>query len=129
MPKYCVPLTGYANASVVVETDETDPEKILEEALVGLREVPVPSGQGCQGAVRPAARTCENGLDGALARSLRDQHSHRSRQRDGVLLAKGVPGVCAQCSGWGRDHSLEVGDEWEPVTNKDGQPEAYEVEG
>lgn len=23
------------------------------------------------------------------------------------------PSICAQCSGWGRDHSLEIGDDWE----------------
>lgn len=32
MTKYTVPLTGYANISVTVETDETDPEKIVELA-------------------------------------------------------------------------------------------------
>jgi hypothetical protein len=74
MPKYRVPLTTYASASILVETDETDPEKILEEAL-----------------------------------------------------GEGVPGICAQCSGWGRNHSLEVGDEWEPVQDVEtGEPEIYE---
>jgi len=24
-----------------------------------------------------------------------------------------TPSICAQCSGWGRDHSLELGDDWE----------------
>lgn len=33
MPKYTVPLTSWANISVTVETDETDPEKIVELAL------------------------------------------------------------------------------------------------
>ncbi|SOE25642.1 hypothetical protein [Streptomyces sp. OK228] len=32
MPKYTVPLTGWANIAVTVETDETDPEKIAELA-------------------------------------------------------------------------------------------------
>ncbi|WP_330479876.1 hypothetical protein OG301_39385 (plasmid) [Streptomyces platensis] len=32
MPKYNVPLTSWANISVTVETDETDPEKIAELA-------------------------------------------------------------------------------------------------
>ncbi|MFE9391694.1 hypothetical protein [Streptomyces sp. NPDC006784] len=32
MPKYTVPLTGYANIAVTVETDETDPEAIAELA-------------------------------------------------------------------------------------------------
>lgn len=40
MAKYNVPLTGWANITVTVETDETDPEKIaklaLEEAGVSL---------------------------------------------------------------------------------------------
>jgi hypothetical protein len=26
---------------------------------------------------------------------------------------QGVPGICAQCSGWGQPHSLALGDEWE----------------
>jgi hypothetical protein len=26
--------------------------------------------------------------------------------------AAAVPDICAQCSGWGRDYSLELGDEW-----------------
>lgn len=32
MAKYNVPLTGWANITVTVETDETDPEKIVEIA-------------------------------------------------------------------------------------------------
>lgn len=32
MPKWTVPLTGWANLAVTVETDETDPEKIAELA-------------------------------------------------------------------------------------------------
>lgn len=32
MPTYNVPLTGYADITVTVETDETDPEKIEELA-------------------------------------------------------------------------------------------------
>ncbi|MEU5742096.1 hypothetical protein ABZ784_29395 [Streptomyces tendae] len=32
MAKYNVPLTGWANITVTVETDETDPEKIVELA-------------------------------------------------------------------------------------------------
>ncbi|AZM51791.1 hypothetical protein DMA15_03665 [Streptomyces sp. WAC 01529] len=64
MTKYTVPLSGYASATVTVETDSTDPEKILD-----------------------------------------------------LAYEEGVPGICAQCSGWGRDHSLGLGDEWEPVTD------------
>lgn len=33
MPKYRVPLNGYASATVTVETDETDPEAIVNLAL------------------------------------------------------------------------------------------------
>lgn len=73
MTKYTVPLTGYANATVTVETDETDPETILE-----------------------------------------------------LAYEKGAPDVCAQCGGWGRDFSLEIGDEWEPIRNdKTGEIEMY----
>jgi hypothetical protein len=75
MPKYRVPMTTYANASVLVETDETDPEKIFEEAL-----------------------------------------------------SQGGPSICAQCSGWGRTHSLEIGDDWEPETDEEGGASVYEVE-
>lgn len=75
MPKYRVPMTTYANATIVVETDKTDPEEIFEEAL-----------------------------------------------------AQGGPGVCAQCSGWGQSYSLEIGDDWEPVTDKEGGASVYEVE-
>jgi hypothetical protein len=32
MAKYTVPLTGWANIAVTVETDETDPEEIAELA-------------------------------------------------------------------------------------------------
>jgi len=32
-----------------------------------------------------------------------------------------TPSICAQCSGWGRDTNLELGDEWEIPTN-DGVP-------
>lgn len=34
------------------------------------------------------------------------------------------PSICAQCSGWGREASLELGDEWEPdetFYNVDGE--------
>jgi len=33
MARYNVPLTGWANITVTVETDETDPEKIVQLAL------------------------------------------------------------------------------------------------
>lgn len=26
-----------------------------------------------------------------------------------------IPEICAQCSGWGRSYSLELGDEWESI--------------
>jgi hypothetical protein len=26
----------------------------------------------------------------------------------------GMPNICAQCSGWGRPYSLDLGDDWEP---------------
>jgi hypothetical protein len=29
------------------------------------------------------------------------------------------PTICAQCSGWGRDFNLELGDEWTPDTGPD----------
>lgn len=32
-----------------------------------------------------------------------------------LAMDEGVPGICAQCAGWGRKDSLEIGDEWEPV--------------
>lgn len=73
MAKHVVPLNGYASATVTVETDETDPEKIVE-----------------------------------------------------LALQQGPPGVCAQCGGWGRDFSLDIGDEWEPSYREDGTPEIYE---
>lgn len=72
MAKYRVPLTGIADAMITVETDETDPEKILEKAY----------------------------------------------QEEFSTL-------CAQCSGWGRDFYLEIGDYWEPVEKKDGTPRIY----
>lgn len=37
MPTYSVPLTGYANIAVKVETEETDPEKIVELAQENVR--------------------------------------------------------------------------------------------
>lgn len=76
MPKYRVSLETWAGGTIDVETDATDPEDILEEAL-----------------------------------------------------AEGMPGICAQCSGWGRDHSLEIGDEWEPVLKTDGTPTIYTEDG
>lgn len=68
MAKYTVPLTSWANATVTVETDETDPEKIVE------------------------------------------------------LAYDDTPGICAQCGGWGRTFSLEIGDEWETVPRSDDDP-------
>jgi hypothetical protein len=77
MAKYRVNLTGYADASITVETEETDPGRIYEEAMT-----------------------------------------------------EGVPGLCAQCSGWGRDHSLDVGDEWEPETDRETKEVVvHKVEG
>jgi hypothetical protein len=66
VPKYKIPLNGYASVTISIETDETDPERIYEEAMAG-----------------------------------------------------GIPGICAQCSGWGASHSLEIGDEWEPEADKE----------
>lgn len=37
---------------------------------------------------------------------------------------QGVPGICAQCSGWGSTHGLDLGDEWEILEDKpDAKPE------
>lgn len=43
-------------------------------------------------------------------------------------LREGVPGICAQCSGWGHSHSLEIGEEWELATDEEGGISVYEVE-
>lgn len=71
MTKYSVPLAGFASIAVTVETDETDPEVIVELA----------------------------------------------REEAGVSL-------CHQCAGH-TNNSLDIGDDWEPVRNKDGKPEVY----
>lgn len=43
-----------------------------------------------------------------------------------LALMEGVPSPCAQCGGWGRDWSLEIGDEWEPSRRtEDSPPEIY----
>lgn len=39
-----------------------------------------------------------------------------------------LPSVCAQCGGWGRSFSLEVGDEWEPVTDREGVVEVTKIQ-
>lgn len=76
MAKYRVPLHTSASGTIDVETDETDPETIVEQAL-----------------------------------------------------DEGIHGICAQCSGWGRDTSLEIGDEWEVVVNDEtGLPDIYKLE-
>ena len=73
--KYRISFVTSASGSITVETDETDPERIVEEAY-----------------------------------------------------AEGIPGICAQCSGWGRDHELEVGDEWD-VDEDDKGPVIYTDDG
>ncbi len=45
-----------------------------------------------------------------------------------LALEEGVHSPCAQCSGWGSDWSLEVSDEWTPVTERDGTPVIYEAD-
>lgn len=72
MAKYRIPMTTYANTSIEVETDETDPEKIIQAAY---------------------------------------------EQAE-------FPTICAQCSGWGRDTELEIGDDWEtvPKSHDDSTP-------
>lgn len=45
-----------------------------------------------------------------------------------AALMEGVPSICAQCSGWGRDYSIDMGDEWEPVGEDAEAPEVYKVE-
>lgn len=67
MTKYRINFSGMASASVVVETDKTDPEEILDE-----------------------------------------------------LYVEGLPGLCAQCSGWGRSYSLELPEEWDADEDEDG---------
>lgn len=37
-------------------------------------------------------------------------------------LNDGVPGICAQCAGYGRENSLEVGDDWD-VNEVEESPE------
>ncbi|MFD6250280.1 hypothetical protein [Streptomyces roseolus] len=76
MAKYRINITGHASGSLTVETDETDPERIFEEAMSD----------------------------------------------------PGAPTICAQCSGWGRNYSLEIGDEWEPEMNENGEAVVSKVE-
>lgn len=38
---------------------------------------------------------------------------------------QGVPGICAECSGWGRSHSLEIGDEWTIPEDDDNIAEKF----
>lgn len=38
---------------------------------------------------------------------------------------QGVPGICAQCSGWGRSYSLEIGDEWTIPEDDDNTAEKF----
>lgn len=77
MAKYTVPLTTWANATVTVETDSTDPEEIAQ------------------------------------------------------LAWENTPDICANCGGWGRDFSLEIGDEWEsvPRSKDDSTPTIYREDG
>ena len=77
MAKYTVLLVTWANATVTVETDETDPERIAE------------------------------------------------------LAYENAPDICAQCGGWGRDFSLEIGDEWDtvPRSGDDPSPTIYREDG
>lgn len=37
-----------------------------------------------------------------------------------------LPGICAQCTGWGRGYTLEFGDEWEPCGETDEAVELVE---
>lgn len=39
-----------------------------------------------------------------------------------------IPGLCAQCAGWGREDSLDLGDEWEVAEKEDGTPEIYNLD-
>lgn len=45
-------------------------------------------------------------------------------------LMEGVPGICASCAGRGRPFSLEIGDDWEPVSasKDDPTPVVYKLE-
>lgn len=80
--KYEVSYVTSASGHITVDTDETDPELIIEAAY-----------------------------------------------------EEGIPSICTQCSGWGRDYSLEIGDEWDPheddkgpVIYKDGKRYLPEVD-
>jgi hypothetical protein len=64
--------TSDASGTLEFDTDETEPEKIIEE-----------------------------------------------------FYREGVPGLCAQCSGWGRSHSMEVGDEIMEERDEEGYPVIY----
>ncbi|MEW1547515.1 hypothetical protein [Streptomyces tsukubensis] len=75
MTKYRINLSTAANASITVETEETDPELIYQEAL-----------------------------------------------------HEGIPHPCAQCSGWGQNWELEIGDEWDVETDKNGIAVAHRLE-
>lgn len=48
--------------------------------------------------------------------------------RDAVIeqaYNNGAPGLCASCSGWGRDFGLDLGDEWDVVPDGDVKEDSY----
>lgn len=38
-----------------------------------------------------------------------------------------TPTICAQCSGWGQSHSLELGDDWDIVEGSERYPTIQRV--
>lgn len=44
-------------------------------------------------------------------------------------LDAGMPQICAQCSGWGSDTNLELGDQWDLGENVGVDEGVEEVEG
>lgn len=54
-------------------------------------------------AIREVAELNEVDVDGVTVEMLRDKIEENYE----------TPNLCAQCSGWGRDYSLDLGDEWE----------------
>lgn len=49
------------------------------------------------------AKELEKNVDDLTQEDVYDLVSYEAYQQ-------GVPGICAQCSGWGRNHSLDIGD-------------------
>lgn len=55
-----------------------------------------------------------------VASTVIEVEAEDEEQAKDLAYEEGMPSLCAQCSGWGQDQNLELGDAWDVVVVEAG---------